>query len=171
MSEASERKDDIQEHGIRIHHDASEGFDHGEPASPQIWAFTLASVIVLAVVIFALQQYFEKVWGDAVYQKVLAAPSQELQDLRNRDDWNLTHYGYMDKTKGQVRIPLAQAQDLFLKEQAAGKLFYPAKPTLPKKDEDTAPAGAAPAGAAVMPATNTPATNMPAKTGTMPAKK
>jgi hypothetical protein len=134
--EEQEHLGDIHEHGVRTHHDASEGFDRTEPEAPPIWAFTIGSVIVLAVVIIALQQYFEKVWGDAVYQKVLAAPSQELQDLRNRDDWNLTHYGYMDKSKGQVRIPLAQAQELFLKESAQGKLFYPAKPTLPKKDED-----------------------------------
>ena len=82
-----------------------------------------------------MQQYFEKIWNDAVYEKVLAAPSQELQDLRNRDDWALTHYSYQDKSKGVVRIPLERAQELFLQEAAQGKTFYPAKPTLPKKDE------------------------------------
>ena len=73
-----------------------------------IWAFTVGSVIILVVVIVALQQYFEKIWNDAVYEKVLAAPSQELQDLRNRDDWALTHYRIQDKSQGQVRIPLEQ---------------------------------------------------------------
>jgi|SRR5271163_2438560 len=127
---------DDHEHGIRTHHDASEGFDHSDPATPKIWLFTVGSVIVLIVVIVALQQYFDKIWSDAVYQKILEPPSQELQDMRNRDDWALTHYSYQDKSKGQVRIPLDLAQELFLKESADGKLFYPAKPTLPKKDED-----------------------------------
>jgi hypothetical protein len=131
MHEAS-----MSEHDIRLKHDLEEGFDDTEPAAPQIWAFTIGSVIILVVVIFALEQYFQKVWGDAVYEKVLAAPSQELQDMRNRDDWALTHYSYQDKAKGEVRIPLERAQELFLKESAEGKLFYPAKPTLPKKDED-----------------------------------
>ncbi len=126
------------EHDIRVHHDASEGFDHSEPAAPQIWAFTIGSVITLVLVIFALQQYFEKTWNDAVYEKVLAAPSQELQDLRNRDDWALTHYSYQDKSKGQVRIPLERAQELVLQDAAQGKTFYPAKPTLPKSEEEEA---------------------------------
>src|SRR5579883_154826 len=146
--EAREHLDDIAEHGVRSHHDASEGFDRTEPAAPQIWAFTIGSVVLLALVIFALQQYFFKIWDDAVYSKVLAAPSQELQDMRNRDDWALTHYSYQDKSKGQVRIPLEKAQELFLQDAAQGKTFYPAKPTLPKKDEDQAsPAPAGNAGA------------------------
>ena len=95
----------MHEHGVRTHHDASEGYDHTEPEAPPIWAFTVGSVILLVVVIFAIQQYFEKIWNDAVYDKVLAAPSQELQDLRNRDDFALTHYSYQDKGKGVVRIP------------------------------------------------------------------
>ena len=127
---------DIHEHGARTHHDPSEGFDYSEPQTPKIWAFTVGSVIILIVVIVALQQYFDKIWNDAVYEKVLAAPSQELQDQRNRDDWALTHYRYEDKSKGQVRIPLEQAEALFLKEAAEGKTFYPAKPTLPKNDAD-----------------------------------
>jgi hypothetical protein len=134
--EAIEHLDDIKEHGIRTHHDASEGFDYSEPQTPKIWLFTVGSVIILIVVIVAIQQYFDKIWTDAVYQKVLEPPSQELQDMRNRDAWTLTHYGYQDKSKGQVRIPLDQARELFLKEAAQGKTFYPAKPTLPKKDED-----------------------------------
>jgi hypothetical protein len=136
--------DDIEEHGLRTHHEASEGFDHSEPQAPKIWMFAVGSVIMLVLVIGAIQQYFDKVWNDAVTEKVLAPPSQELQDVRNRDDWNLTHYGYMDQKKGQVRIPLERAQELFLKEAAEGKTFYPAKPTLPKKDEDEKSPAAAP---------------------------
>jgi hypothetical protein len=134
--EAPQDAGDIHEHGLRTHHEASEGFDSTEPQTPKIWAFTVGSVIILIVVIVALQQYFDKIWNDAVYEKVLAAPSQELQDQRNRDEWALTHYRYEDKSKGQVRIPLEQAEALFLKDAAEGKTFYPAKPTLPKNDAD-----------------------------------
>jgi hypothetical protein len=140
MSEDLSHQDpaDIHEHGVRTHHDASEGYDHTEPAASPIWAFTIGSVIILVVVIFAIQQYFEKVWNDAVYDKVLAAPSQELQDQRNRDDWALTHYSYQDKDKGVVRIPLDRAQELVLQDAAQGKTFYPAKPTKPKSEEEEA---------------------------------
>jgi hypothetical protein len=127
---------DVHEHGLRTRHEASEGFDHTDPQTPKIWAFTVGSVIILIVVIIALQQYFDKIWNEAVYDKVLEPPSQELQDMRNRDEWALTHYSYQDKSKGQVRIPLERAQELFLKQQAEGKQFYPGKPTLPKNDAD-----------------------------------
>jgi len=136
--EAREHLDDIEEHGIRTHHEASEGYDHTEPDAPPIWAFTIGSVVILVVVIFALQQYFERIWSDAVYDKVLAAPSPELQDLRNRDDYALTHYSYQDKSKGVVRIPLEQAEQLVLQDAAQGKTFYPAKSTVPKTEEEEA---------------------------------
>jgi len=122
----------------RVHHEPSEGFDRTEPAAPSIWAFTIGSIVVLIVVIFALQQYFFKIWNDAVQEKVLAAPSQELVDQRNRDDYALTHYSYQDKSKGVVRIPLEQAEQLVLQDAAQGKTFYPAKPTKPKSPEEEA---------------------------------
>jgi hypothetical protein len=130
--------DDIAEHGVRTHHDASEGFDRSEPAAPSIWAFTIGSIVILVIVLFALQQYFFRIWDDAVQEKVLAAPSQELQDQRNRDTNALTHYSYQDKSKGVVRIPLEQAEQLVLQDAAQGKTFYPAKPTKPKTEEEQA---------------------------------
>jgi hypothetical protein len=127
------------------HHESSEGFDRSEPKTGAIWAFTIGSVLVLILVIGALQQYFEKIWNDAVYEKILAPKSPELQTVRARDDWDLTHYMYLHKETGQVRIPLERAQELFMKEVAAGKPFYPGKPTVPKKEEPDTSATPAPA--------------------------
>ncbi len=148
------------------HHAASEGFDRTEPEVKSIWAFAAGSIVVLLITIFALQHYFEKVWNDAVYEKVLEVPSEQLQQVRGRDDWDLTHSMYLDKATGQVRIPLDHAQELFLQEVAAGKQFYPGKSTAPKKDDAegwqglgdaTPPAGAPPAAGAPAPAAGTPA--------------
>jgi hypothetical protein len=140
----------MSEHDVRLeHHDPSEGFDRREPDTHAIWWFTIGSVLVLVIVIGALQHYFEQIWNTAVYEKVLAPPSEELQTVRGRDDWDLTHYMYLQKSTGQVRIPLERAQELFMKEVAAGKPFYPGKPTVPKKEEpDTSAAAAAGAAAA-----------------------
>ncbi len=136
-----------------VHHQPSEGFDRGEPEVKSIWAFAAGSIIVLLITIVALQHYFEKIWNDAVYEKVLVAPSEQLEQVRGRDDWDLTHSMYLNKETGQVRIPLDHAQELFLQEAAAGKPFYPGKPAAPKKDDAEgwqglqvdAPAGTAPA--------------------------
>jgi hypothetical protein len=150
--------DDVYEHPI-AHHDPQEGFDRGEPRVGAIFAFTIGSVLILVLVIVALQNYFEDIYQKAVYEKVLSVPSEQLQDLRNRDAWNLTHYMYGDlnKASGRVRIPIDRAMQLFAGEAGAGKLFYPAKPTVPKKEEpEASPAGAA-ASAAATPAAAAPA--------------
>jgi len=154
--------DDAYEHPI-AHHDPEEGFDSTEPNTPAIWLFTVASVVGLVLVIVAVQGYFEQIWKEAVYERVLSVPSEQLQDVRNRDAWNLTHYMYgnLDKSTGRVRMPIDKAMQTFAAEAAAGKLFYPAKSTPIKKEEPGAAAatpgaaagGAAPAGAAPVAAT------------------
>jgi hypothetical protein len=129
--------DDLYEHKAIEKHDPSEGFDRTEPFIGPIWGFTIGSVLILVLVIGAIQGYFEQVWNDLVYEKVLSAPSSQLIDVRNRDAWNSTHYMYgdLDPKSGRVRIPVDRAMQLFADEAKAGKSFYPGKPAAPKKDD------------------------------------
>jgi hypothetical protein len=130
-----------------VHHDPKEGFDHSEPAARKITMFVIVSVISLVVTIMALQSYFEKIWNEAVYDKVLSVPGEEVGDLRSLSNWRLDHYEYADPSKTRVRIPFERAKELFLADQAAGKTFYPAKPTEPKPEEpEVAAPGQAQAG-------------------------
>jgi len=135
------------------HHDPREGFDHSEPSARKITMFVIVSVITLVVTILALQSYFEKIWNEAVYEKVLAVPGEEVGELRSVSNWRLNHYEYADPSKTRVRIPYERAKELFLADEAAGKTFYPGKPTEPKPEEPATPAAApgatagAPAGA------------------------
>ena len=134
--------------------DPREGFDRAEPSAGAIATFMIGSLILLVMTILAIQQYFDHIWNAAVYEKVLAPPSEQLREVRGRDDWNLTHYLYMDKASGQVRIPVDRAMDLMLQDAAAGKTFYPAKGYVPKPE---IPAVVAPApGAAATPPVATP---------------
>jgi hypothetical protein len=154
--------DEAYDHPIE-HHDPQEGFDATEPNTPAIWLFTIVSVLGLVLVIVAVQGYFEEIYKQAVYERVLSVPSEQLRDVRNRDAWNLTHYMYgnLDKSTNRVRIPIDKAMQMFAAEAAAGKLFYPAKATAIKVEEPAAgasPAGAAAAGGAA-PAGNAPAGN------------
>jgi len=147
--------------------DPREGFDRGEPSAAAIAGFAIGSLLLLVLTIGAIQQYFDHIWSQAVYEKILAPPSEQLREVRGRDDWNLTHYMYMDKPSGQVRIPVDRAMELILADAAAGKTFYPAKATVPKKEEPAlaVPAPAAP-GTAPSPA---PVPTMPQAAG--PEKK
>ena len=154
--------DESYEHPVE-HHDPSEGFDRTEPHAGAIAAFGVVSVLMLVLLIVAVQGYFDKVYQEAVFEKVLSAPSGQLRDLRDRDAWNLTHYMYGDlsKASGRVRIPIDRAMELYAQEAGAGKLFYPAKATAPKKDDYMRPLTAeelnAPAAAPAAPAAETPA--------------
>jgi hypothetical protein len=135
------------------HHDPKEGFDATEPNTPAIWLFTVGSILGLVLVIVAVQGYFNQMYKDAVTERVLTVPSELLQDVRNRDAWNLSHYMYgdLDKSSKRVRMPIDKAMQTFATEAAAGKLFYPAKATPIKKEEPDAaakPAGATPAAGA-----------------------
>jgi hypothetical protein len=131
---------DTYEHPI-AKHDPKEGFDPSEPNTPAIWAFTIGSVAVLILTIAAVAGYFDSIYQEAVYRKVLSAPSSQLIELRNRDAWNLNHYMYgdLDPKSGRVRIPVERAMAAFAQEAQAGKLFYPGKAT-PIKKEEPAPA-------------------------------
>src|SRR6202041_1715547 len=132
--------------------DPKEGFDRAEPSAGAIVTFAIGSLFLLVLTILTIQQYFDHIWNEAVYEKVLAPPSEQLREVRGRDDWNLTHYMYMDKTSGQVRIPIDQAMEMNLKDAAAGKTFYPAKEYVPKVELPALPA-AAPGAAPNAPAT------------------
>jgi hypothetical protein len=123
-------------------HSPREGFDHSEPATRKITMFVIVSVVTLVVTILALQSYFEKIWNEAVYEKVLSVPGEEVGDLRSLSNWRLGHYEYTDPSKTSVRIPYERAKELFLAEQASGKTFYPAKPSEPKPEEPATPAPA-----------------------------
>ena len=122
--------------------DPREGFDRDEPSSGAIAGFAVGSLILLVLTIGAITQYFNHVWDEAVYEKVLAPPSEQLKEVRGRDDWNLSHYMYLDKNSGQVRIPIDKAMDLVLQDAAAGKTFYPAKATAPKVEPVVVPPAA-----------------------------
>jgi len=136
MSHDHDTHADVYDHEIE-HHDPSEGFDRTEPAVGAIFGFAAGSVFLLILIIVALQGYFEQVYEQAVHDRILVAPSQQLQDLRNRDVWNLSNYMYGDHNEksGRVRIPIDKAMEEYAQEAASGKLFYPAKPAPVKKEE------------------------------------
>jgi hypothetical protein len=148
----------MSETPILRHADPREGFDRTEPYVGSIWGFTIGSILVLVLVIGSLTGYFFKIWNDAEQEKVLTAPDSQLQMVRGRDAWDLTHSMYLDKKTGQVRIPVDRAMELFLTETEAGKPFYPGKATVPKKEEPAAAATPAPGapGAAAEPAKSDP---------------
>ena len=52
----------------------------------------------------------------AQFPKLQVRPTLDLQTFRAQEDAELNRYGWVDKTSGIVRIPIARAMDLLLQE-------------------------------------------------------
>ncbi len=100
-------------------------YDHSEPKYSIISILGVVTVILLIVVGIGIQQYYNRTEESLVYNKVLTQPNWVLQDLRNKENWELTHYGYFDKAKGAVRIPIEHAMKLVAEDAASNKEKYP----------------------------------------------
>jgi hypothetical protein len=76
-----------------------------------------------------------------------AERSKALEDLHKENDQKLNHYGWVDKTKGQVQIPIQQAMELTIVElnrrppTPAGPIATPAPaPAAPAAQPAASPA-------------------------------
>lgn len=128
-----------------VKHDPKEGFDPTEPHAQRITFFVIVSVVTLAVVLFALQNYFESIWTASVYEKVLNVAAPELKEQRALENWRMTHYEYTTDAKAEVRLPIDRARQLVLEDAKAGKTFYAAKATKPVAEQPAAAPAEAPA--------------------------
>ena len=100
--------------------------------------FALFGVIVLAVVGPAPR-------GDDYEQKRAKGREEKLKTLREADAKELTTYGWIDKNKGVVRLPIERAMELTVAE-------FSSKHPVPAYPIATPAAQAAPGGAAAPPA-------------------
>lgn len=130
-----------------------QGFNRQEPRYGLVAVFGLGSVVIIAVLILGLVFLYDRYHEQQVYVKQQVPIWQDLKGLHAREDGELHSYGYVDKTKGVVRLPIDRAMDLLAKEAAANKLPYDTanKPVPPPQPvgaaPGTPPAAAAPAGA------------------------
>ena len=119
------------------------GFDPGEPNTRGLAIFIVLFVLTLVLTIVAAAGYFDFALERQEQIAVETRPSEELKAIRAREHSQLNTYGYIDRGKGVVQIPLNRAMELLASEAAAGKLKYSLAPTPVKKVEETAAAPAA----------------------------
>lgn len=135
------------DHREEIQIEGEHGYDITEPKASIIAIFGIVTIVLLLVVVFGIQFYFDTSKEHQVYTTVLVPEGQQLQDLRTKEDQQLNSYGYIDRQKGSVRIPIERAMSLVAKEASEGKFGYPTQNQTVKKPEAT-PAAAASGSAA-----------------------
>lgn len=84
-----------------------------------------AIVVFLIVTLFAVNAYFDSVQQHEEFVKVLEPVSEDLRNLRAREDAELFSYKFVDREKGIVRLPIQRAIDLVTAEAKAGVPSYP----------------------------------------------
>ena len=122
-------------------------FDRSEPRALLIAAFGLASILGLTATMLGVQAYFDHIYEQEMYQKVMVPVAEDLRNLHIQEDQELNSYKYLDRNNGVVQIPIQRAMQLIAKEAADGKLKYFQKSTpvkVPTAADAAAPMALAP---------------------------
>jgi len=133
----------MEDTGKQIHPEAGGvDYDRHEARAGIIAAVSAVTLVVLAVMIVAIYWLNTVTYEKVQYDQYTGVASKELLAIQAREDEQLHRYGYVNKEKGIVRLPIEQAMQMVESDFAAGKVWYNTK-TYPVKP--AMPAGAAPA--------------------------
>jgi hypothetical protein len=114
--------------------DTREGYDHHDARTGPLALWSGGVVAFLIVAIIAMY-WLSTVTEDQQYAENVGKKFWEIsQETKAREDEQLYHYGYIDKGKGIVRIPVERAMQLVAEEYAQGKVAYNTK-SYPVKEE------------------------------------
>jgi hypothetical protein len=133
MEEHSQYREEIIPHG-----DHPLSYDHAEPRYLSIATFMGVTVVLLIVIGIGIQAYYEITYTSEEYSRVISQENWQLRDLRNLEQWELGNFGYVDKTKGTVRMPIERAMQLALQDAQQNKLPYPTNTYPVKTPEELA---------------------------------
>jgi hypothetical protein len=107
---------------------------HGNPAATEgsdiksrlIVLYGLVFTVIVVVLLVWLRDYFFVVRNETVQRNVLEPPNPKLLELRAMEGATLDHYGWVDKEKGIVRVPIARAMELLVRERRTLRRGSPA---------------------------------------------
>ena len=80
----------------------------------------VVSVVILAIMLLFLRNYFFLVRNETVDRNYLSSPNPQIEALRAHEDSVLTSYGWVNRQNGVVRIPIEEAMDLVVSETRPG---------------------------------------------------
>jgi hypothetical protein len=103
-------------------------FDTTEPKARVIAIFGISTIVILIVLILGVQAYVDRLEQQEIFVKQLEPVAPDLLALHAREDLDLNSYQYIDRAKGEVRLPIDRAMNLLANEYAEHKVFYPQKP-------------------------------------------
>ena len=78
------------------------------------------TVVILAIMLLFLRNYFFIVRNETVERNYLSAGNPQIEALRAHEDSVLTSYGWVNRQNGTVRIPIDRAMELVVSEPRSG---------------------------------------------------
>lgn len=111
-------------------------FDRRNAKAGPIAIISLVSILVLVGFVAGVYWFYTVTYEQVEYDQYSGVASKELIAIREREDEQLHKYGYINKEKGIVRLPVERALQLVEADAKLGKVgwntkTYPAQPELP----------------------------------------
>jgi len=111
-------------------------FDRRDPKSGLIALISLTTVILLTAFCAGVYWLYTVYYEQVEFTQYTGVASKELIAIHEREDEQLHKYGYINKERGIVRLPVERAMELVELEAKQGKLSwntktYPVQPELP----------------------------------------
>jgi len=99
--------------------------DHPEQVK-MIFLWGVTTLIILGIMLVWLRSYFFVVRNETIQHNYLSAPNPKIDELHARENALLTSYGWVNREKGIVHIPIDQAMELMVRESPHGVGTQPA---------------------------------------------
>lgn len=111
-------------------------FDRRDAKAGLIAGVSLVTILVLAAFVCGVYWLYVVTYEQVEHDQFTGVASKELIAVREREDEQLHKYGYINKEKGIVRLPVERAMQLVEDEATRGEFnwntkTYPAQPELP----------------------------------------
>lgn len=84
--------------------------------TPVIAVVGFVSAIVTFALIIAVQVLYYQVSAGETDRKVIGVRAEEADDMLAQQDAKLARYGWVDRAKGSVTVPVERAMDLVVRE-------------------------------------------------------
>jgi hypothetical protein len=97
------------------------GYEKWDFSTKKVLFWGIAGIVIVVIILVALVEYFILVKEDYYHQMVEKPRSEELMQLREREDEALNSYKLLDEEKGVYRIPIQRAMELVVKENSSEK--------------------------------------------------
>jgi hypothetical protein len=105
-------------------HTPEEGYDHHDARAGLVAGIAGGTVALLVVFILGVYWLYVTWFTDVEQAQYTGVASKELLAIRDREEEHLHKYGYIDKEKGIVRVPIERALEIVASDYQQGKVFY-----------------------------------------------